>query len=437
VKRRGALGSIGVGAMVLALGYLLLRGPLSAGGRLSPALDAPIPTTRVQRGRVQVTVHTVGDIRAARAAQLFVPPIGGQVQIVALASAGQAVRAGDVVVAFDAAEQEFALEQARFDLRQAEQDAAKAEAQAAVLDAEDEVALLHAKYDVRRAEIDASSNELLSAIQAEQNLLLLAEARQRYAQIQQDVARHRDTNRAAGAGLIEKRNKAEVSVRVAERNIASLQIRAPFDGFVTIRTNNQAFGGMWTPSMPDFRIGDATFSGQAIADVVDTSALEVTARVSEGDRASIEAGQQVEVAVDALPEEKLRGTVRAVSGVAARQMFDAGTRQFDVAFDVSGTAAARPGITATIAIAGPTLDNVLYLPRSAIFDSIGRPIVYVRKGAGFEPQDVRVRAWTESYAVVENLEPSTEVALVNPDTAAGARPRRNPQAPPIAQRASR
>jgi HlyD family secretion protein len=404
--------------------------------RVAPATERPVPTARVQRGRVQVTVYTVGDVRAARASQLFVPPIGGQLQIVELAEPGRSVHTGDMIVGFDPAEQEFALEQARFDLQQAEQDLAKAEAQDAVKAAEDEVALLHARFDVRRAELDASTNEIIAAIQAEQNLILLKEAQSALAQTDTDVARHRDTSRAATAGLVEKRNKAQLAVQVAERNIASLQIRAPFDGFVTLRTNYMAFGGMWTPSMPDYRVGDAAFSGQPIADVVDTANVEVTARVSERDRANIVAGQSVDVAVDTLPEGKLHGSVRAVSGVAARQMFDSGTRQFDITFDVRGTSAVRPGITATIAIAGPTLDDVLFLPRTAIFDSSGKPTVFVRSGSGFEQRDVRVRAWTDSYAVVENLEQSTEVALVDPH--ASGRSRARPQGPAaVSQRASR
>ena len=69
-------------------------------------------------------------------------------------------------VEFDAAEQEFNLEQARFDLQLAEQEIVKADAQAAVQVGDDDVALLHARYDVRRAELDLQSNELVSAIKA-------------------------------------------------------------------------------------------------------------------------------------------------------------------------------------------------------------------------------------------------------------------------------
>ncbi len=350
-----------------------------------------------------------------------------------------------MVVQFDPAEQEFNLEQARFDLRLAEQDILKADAQSAVQTADDEVALLHARYDVRRAELETESNELLSDIKAQQNVLLLDEARQRLSQIEADVKTHGTTGEASAAGLLEKRNKAQLAVQIAERNIDSLTIRAPFDGFVTVRTNFQAFGGIIFSgaAMPDFRVGDSTFSGQSIADVIDTSRVEVSAKLSEQDRANVAAGQAVDVAVDALPDASLHGTVRTVSGVASRGLFDAGTRQFDMTFDVGGHISVRPGVSATTAIAGPAFDNVLYVPRTAVFDVAGKPTVYVRAGDDFDAREIRVRAFTDSVAVIENtggpgdprIDTATDIALVNPNAPSGSRSR--PQTPAAPQRAAR
>lgn len=415
-------------AVVLVAGLAVMRG-------LSASAPKVVPTAHVQRGRVQVTVYTVGDLRAARSMQLAVPPMGGQLQIVRLADTGDVVKAGDAVIEFDAAEQEFNLEQARYDLELAEQDIVKADAEAAVQAGDDQVALLHARYDVRRAELDVQSNELVSAIKAQQNELTLEEARQRLAQAEADVQTHAATTQASAAGLREKRNKAQLSVQVAERNIESLHVRAPFDGVVTLRTNFMAFGGIGFPGMmPDYRVGDAAFAGQPIADVVDSSHIEVTAKLPEQDRANVAPGQPVEVSVDALPGARLAGTVRTVSGVASRGIFDAGTRQFDIAFDVRGNPAVRPGVSAAIAIAGQAYDNVLYVPRTSVFEVGGRPTVYVRNATGFDAREIRVRAWTDSVAIVENIDQTAEVALVNPNSPTGARPRTAAAAP---QRAAR
>ena len=140
--------------------------------------------------------------------------------------------------------------------------------------------------------------------------------------------------------------------------------------------------------------------------------------------------------MDGLPAATLRGTVRTVSGVASRGIFDAGTRQFDIAFDVAGHPAVRPGVSAAIAIAGQAFDNVLYIPRTAVFDVAGKPTVYVRASGGFDAREIRVRAWTDSVAIVENIDRAAEVALVNPNATSGTRPK-PPSQPPAPQRASR
>src|SRR5262249_24290590 len=402
---------------------------------LTPTTPKVVPTAHVQHGRVQVTVYTVGDLRASRAAQLTVPPMGGQLQIVRMAETGDAVRAGDAVIEFDSAEQEFNLEQARYDLRLAEQEVVKADTQAAVQAADDEVALLHARYDVRRAELDVQGNELVGAIKAEQNKLALEEAKQRLTQLEADVKTHRETTLASAAGPREKKKKAQLSVDVAPRNIESLHVRAPFDGYVALRTNYGAFGGIGFPGMmPDFRVGDAAFAGNPIADVIDSSHIEVTAKLPEQDRANVAPGQTVEVLVDALPAARLTGKVRTVSGVASRGIFDAGTRQFDIAFDVGGNPFVRPGVSAAISISGQAYENVLYVPRTSVFDIAGKPTVYVRNAGGFDAREIKVRAWTDSVAIVENIEASAEVALVNPNSPSGARSRTQA---PATQRASR
>jgi HlyD family secretion protein len=433
MTRRATVGILAAAAIGLAAVLFVARGVMTA------SAAAAIPTARVQRGPVQVKVFTTGELRAARSMQMVVPPIGGNLQIVNLAQSGDWVTSGDTVVEFDPAEQEFNLEQAQLDLDQADQNIVKAQAQHDVQAAEDELALVHARFEVRRAELDASGNELISAIDAQKNVLLLEEAKHQLAQLEQDVQRHREASGADVAGLREKRNKAALSVDVAKRNIDNLHIRAPFDGFVMVRENPNAFGGplYFGMAIPEFRVGDSVFSGQTLADVVDTSHIEVSAKVPEGDRANVNAGQPIDVAIDAVPGLSLRGSVRTVSSVANRNPFGNDVvRQFDVLFDVSGiNERVRPGFTTQISIAGATLTDALWVPRQAVFEAGGRSVVYVRTSSGFDAHEVKVKARTDSVAVVENVDSGVEVALVDPRSPSGSRPKSAPV--PAGQRASR
>jgi HlyD family secretion protein len=406
----------------VALAVLALLGVSAAVWATMTQEDGPaIPVAPVQRGTVSVNVRAVGDIRASRSVQVFVPPMGGTMTIVSLAGTGAALKAGDTVVEFDSADQVFALDQARSDLALAEQEIVKAQAQSEVEAAEDQVALLKARYGVRRAELDASGNELVGAIVAKQNLLLLEEARQSLAQLEREIASRRESARASTQVLREKANKARVAVAVAERNIQNLKVVAPFDGYVTVRQNMMAMGGVIFSGavMPDFRVGDSAFPGTAIADLVDTSQVEVTAKLSERDRANVDTGQSVSVVVDGLPAATLEGRVRAVSSVASRRVFEAGgTRQFDIAFDIlKSPTRVWPGTSAAVTITGATFEAALSVPRSAVFDVAGTPTVYVRSAGGFDPKPVKVKAWTDTLAVIEDIPESTLVALIDPTKA--------------------
>ena len=274
----------------------------------------------------------------------------------------------------------------------------KADAQAAVEAAGDEVALLHARYNVRRAELETQANELVSDIKAKQNVLLLEEARQRLAQVDADLATHRTTSHASAAGLREKRNKAQLAVQVAERNIGSLAIRAPFDGYVTIRTNFMAFGGIGFPGMPEYRVGDSTFAGQPIADVFDTSEVEVTPSCPSAIARTSRPVRWLKSAVDAAAGARSCAARSARSAASPPGRSSTPARGSSTsAFDVTGQ---RPGAARRHRprFQSPVRHSTtsLYVPRTAVFDAAGKPTVYVRTADGFDAREVRVRAWTDS-----------------------------------------
>ena len=65
-------------------------------------------------------------------------------------------------------------------------------------------------------------------------------------------------------------------------------------------------------------------------------------------------------------------------------------------------------------VTGAPIKDALYLPRQALFEQGGKPVVFVRQGGSFEPIEVKVSHRTETHIVVTNLPVGTEVALRNP-----------------------
>src|SRR5207248_2606153 len=78
----------------------------------------------------------------------------------------------------------------------------------------------------------------------------------------------------------------------------------------------------------------------------------------------------------------------------------------------------RPGTAVKLVSPGRKIDNVLVLPRQAVFEVDGKPIVYERTPAGFSPRSIKVIQRSESRVAVDGVPQGVDVALVNPDAAA-------------------
>jgi HlyD family secretion protein len=399
------------------------------------ASDTEIPTATVKEVDLQLKVFTKGALHTEQSRVISAPPIaGGTLQIIQLAAAGAQVHMGDVVLEFDPSQQEYNLAQNRSDLEQADQEIVKAKADAAVQTAEDQTALLKAKYAVRKAELEVSKNEILSPIDGQKNILGLDEAKRALAQLQQDIRSHGASNDAALAISQEKHHKAQLAMDRAELNIKNMKISSPIDGLMVIHGNRDSTGGFFMDGMtlPDYHVGDQVNPGSSIAEVIDSSRLEISAQVGETDRTNVKAGQSVDIKVDALPGETFSGKVRTVGGATAREFWDDNAKhKFDVAIQIDRVdPRLRPGFEAQLSILGDHLAKAVSLPAEAVFEHDGKKIVYCERGRGFEMQEVKVRALSEGRAILEGIPVGTVVALVNPDKKRSGKPKESGSATP-------
>jgi multidrug efflux pump subunit AcrA (membrane-fusion protein) len=144
--------------------------------------------------------------------------------------------------------------------------------------------------------------------------------------------------------------------------------------------------------------------------------MDLTSKVREQDHSNIKAGQSVEVRFDALPARVFQGTVKTVSGMSMRQFFEANTGgTFDVSIQLfNPDPRLRSGFSAQVVFLGDKQENVLYIPRQAVFLKDGKPTVYARKGGGYEQREVKILSETESRASITGLEEGAKVALIDP-----------------------
>lgn len=398
---------------------LILGGGIAYGVRQLRPADKVVPTTRVQKGTLELDINTPGELHTPHSAMLVAPSVNGTLQIVHLVRTGTRVKAGDVIVEFDPSEQEYNLEQSRSQLAEAEQQIIKARADAEVKAAEDRVALLKAKFDVRRAELEVSRNELVSEIDAKKNLLSLEEARRRVAQLEQDIRSRAASSTAAVALLEEKRQTALLGMKQARRSIDNMRVKSPIDGLVSIKDNMDSGMTFYGMTLPQYREGDLVFPGRFLAEILDLSQMEAVAKVYESDRPNLNVGQTAEIRVDAKPETAFPAKVRAIAGMASRNDFGPNAiGRFEVSFAfLSRASEFRPGTSAQILVRGNQLKDQLFLPSQCLFEKDGKQVVYVKHGNSFDATSAKIKFRTENRIAVENLPEGTEVALVNPEEA--------------------
>ena len=384
-----------------------------------PAKPDQIPLAIVKRGEIDLKVHASGELHASHAIMLSAPAVGGDsLQITHLARTGQLVKKGDVVFEFDPSEQHYKLEQNQSDLLQAEQEITKAKADAVVLAAKDKVLLLKDKHNVRRAELDMQKNELLSRIDADKNQLALDQANRVLAEQEKDIESHRASGQAGTYLAQEKYNKAKLALDQAQQNLDKMRVTAPMDGLISIQKNMNASGGFFFTgmSLPDYHEGDQVQPGNSIVQVVDPAGLDLTAKIGEQDRSNVGAGQPVDVIFDALPGKVFRGKVKSVAGASVQQFFSSDAKgSFDVSIQLlDSDARMRSGFTAQLVFVGQSKQNVLYLPRQALFLKDGKRIVYLKKGSGYDQREVKIENQNESRAAIEGLSEGDKIALVDP-----------------------
>lgn len=375
-----------------------------------------VVTERVTRGNLSLDVHLEGELRAATSVAVPAPSVGGALRLLSTLPTGTVVVPDDPVMEFDPAEQQFALEQAMSELEEAEQEITKREADVAVQLAQDKVTLLSAQFDVRRAELDVAVDpELMAANEIKIRQLSLEEAKRRLTQTEQDVKSRETTAKSGLAVLGERRAKARIGADRARMNLDTLVLKAPREGVVVVRENRDATGGFFFSgmSLPEWRAGDTAFAGRPMFDVFDPEAMEIRASVNEQERANLTVGQAAEIELKSAAGAPRPGKITTLGSLGRGTQGP--LRLFDVVLALdTPDITLRPGTTVAIVVKGRTVENVLSIPKHALFEKDGKSHVYLRDAGGFTMTEVKILHRNESRVVIEGIEEGAEIALVDP-----------------------
>lgn len=278
-------------------------------------------TVAVERGRLQVSVEATGTLQPATQVEVG-SRVSGQLLRV-LADYNDVVKAGQLLAEIDPAP---------FKARQNEARASVAGARAELLRSEADLAVKE-QTAVRARELNARQLNSTAELQGAEGAFQIAKAQIAVAQ----------------AGL----ERTQAALASASNDVEATRITSPIDGLVLARAVEA--GQTVAASLQAPRLF-------VIAKALD--ALEVVAKVDESDLAIVKKDAAGSVTVDAFPGKTFQAKV---SQIRIDPLNENGVVTFPVVLTVDNSEALLlPGMTATVTIQGPPIDDALIVPAAAL-----------------------------------------------------------------------
>ncbi|KYH30801.1 efflux RND transporter periplasmic adaptor subunit [Neomoorella mulderi] len=343
---------------LLGVGLLLLLGGAFLWWWQGRRAQVTYITLPANQGSIVNTVNAAGTIEPVKSVNLGFKNSGIIKAI--YVKPGDVVKAGQVLASQDTADLEAQLAQARANLNNAlaklqlleagplATDIAQAEAnveaaQAAYNNAQATVERNQALYQagaLSKAELDSAITNRDSAA---------AKLRQAQAALEALKNGNRPEDIAAARAQVEA---ARVQVTLAQSNLDSAQLRAPWDGIISA-VNGEV----------GYRVGSSTDNENASFIKMITPALQLRAQVNEADINKVKIGQKATFTVNALPGREMSGQV---AWIAPQASTVSNVQLYDVVISLDPNLPLKAGMTANVNIITARKDNVLTVSRTAI-----------------------------------------------------------------------
>jgi HlyD family secretion protein len=330
------------------------RSRVLAAGVLASATLSSVSDAQIQPPpSVATAVRLHGLVEPVRSFAVAAPRLAAgqpgapsQLVVMRLATSGQVVKKGDLLVEFDRHAQLKSARDRESEYRDFLEQIRKRKAEQRIAKAGRDTALFQARNAVRVAELDLLGADLLPAIQAEKNAQALEEARAHLSALRKTQTLKDDVDAADVRTLEIQRDRALNAWRNAQANAQRMQVLAPIDGLVVLKS-------IWkNGTMAVVQEGEEVRAGIPILDVVDTSAMRVRALVNQADVERLTVGQAARVTLDSYPARTFDARLEHLSPVATTSMMNQRVRSFLALFTIDGSDAhLLPDLAAAIDVA--------------------------------------------------------------------------------------
>ena len=402
-----------------------------------------VPTFQVKEGPFQVSLTTVGELRAAKSAVLGAP-FGGK--ITKLVPEGTRVEPGDPVIWFETEEVEQELQEEEAQLALDEQDLQAAKEAYELEKVRNEYTLQSEKtrveiarqnYEDRKQKYEAEKRLFDRNISPQTKLdearlaMLQAELELRNAQINLSKVEEN----LAGNLRVKERDIEKARLQVERMSQEVDEERRQLESAI-VRANSRgdiSYLKIWkSGDVAKVAEGDQVWRRSNLIEIPDTSEMNAIVPVNEIDISRVQEGQRAEVELKALPGRIFSGEVVGKSIVPitdpTKRSWDSGNgdrqgpREFEVRIRLTEhDDIYRQGMTASARIILQELDSALQVPLEALHEQEGEKGVWVEENGEPAWKPLQVQMTNDNFAAFTGpIAPGDEVYLADPRTPGAA-----------------
>jgi len=383
VIKRIIIGVVIIGVIGAAAAFFVMpAGVASLLSKTAAMGDEVVVTSKTMSFWVDAT----GALRATSVANFGAPTEFRnywQFQIVNMVQEGKNVKAGDVIINFEAQKIRDDLQRVQTELDQAKKELEKTTAQIDLerQDLKSKLANAENNYEKAKLKQRVGQQEKLKDVQLDE--ITVEQARREVEALRARIEWHQKASEATHNLIVGKQRRAENRVNEIKEGLDRFQIKADRDGVLVYKTkwNNERF-----------KVGETVWSGQSVAEIPDLNTILAAAYVPEVDLGKVKAGQRVELTIDAFPGKTYTGMVKGLGRLVRAKSWDIPNKILDVeiTLDKLDISIMRPAMSIKAKIETASIPDCLVVPLKAVRNTADGAALKVKTEQGWREQAVKL-----------------------------------------------
>ncbi len=389
MKKKVIIGLVAVA--VLISGFLIFK--------VADSTEANEIIVSVESGKFIVDITTTGELEAKNSVKIMASTKLRsfrvyQVSIQDIVEEGTVVQKGEWIATLDQSDFNSKLQDKEIDLekKQSQYIQDQLDTTLQMRQARDE--LINLAYAVEEMQIKLDQSQFEPPATIKQAEIDVEKSKRALTQAKENYKIKLEQNKAKMAEVSAERRKVQNEYNDMQKLVQTFRILAPEPGMVIYA---KGFDGKPIKAGSQIHTWDPV-----VATLPDLSVMLSKTYINEVDLRKVQAGQKVEIGLDAFPEKRLKGTVLKVANVG-EQSPNTDSKVFEATIEIEGVDdLLRPAMTTSNKIIVNAMDTAIFIPLESLHskdDSI--TFVYLRSGLNTVKQEVQVGETNGNEAVIK------------------------------------